>query len=193
MVYNRCFVMASSTLRSDSALVTDLKLGIAEAVTIWYKEYHPVLFKFVQTKITPLHDCEEVVRDTFVSCLRQLPLFKGNSSLKTWMIQICKHEVADYYRRHYAKKFIKAIPLSPYILAETHNIHESSQYVVDILKHMKNEYKELLMLKYVDKISVKDIATQMHRSMKSVESDLFRARKEFKSLYDTMNLSPSEI
>lgn len=175
--------------RQEHALVVDLKLGLPEAVDVWYKKYQKILIAFVSKKIDHPHDVEEIVRETFLNALRQLPLFQERSSLKTWMLQIANHEVADYYRRKYAKRIVRSIPLSSFILTEDpKNMQETSEYVLEILKRMRSDYCELLQLKYVDQISVKEIATKLKRSIKSVEADLFRARKEFRQLYATMNL-----
>lgn len=174
-------------LTQDEALLTDLKLGLPEAVEVWYRKYLPIVQKFVGQKIDNKKDVEEISRETFLNCLRDLPLFQGRSSLKTWMLKIASHEVADYYRRRYAKKFINAIPLSNYLFHEDpKNMHETSGYVVEVLKRMRAEYKELIILKYVDNLSVKEIAEKIHKSIKSVESDLFRARKEFRVIYQTV-------
>jgi RNA polymerase sigma-70 factor (ECF subfamily) len=176
-----------NTPNQDNALTTDLKLGLPEAVEIWYRKYYPVVHKFIALKIDNNKDVEEITRETFLNCLRDLPLFQGRSSLKTWMLRIASHEVADYYRRRYAKKFIKAIPLSHLLFTEDpKNMHETSVYVVEVLRRMRAEYKELIILKYVDNLSVKEIAMTINRSIKSVESDLFRARKEFRILYHTV-------
>lgn len=169
------------------ALIADLKLGLPEAVELWYREYSPYLHAYVSTRISQQADVEEIVRETFLNCLRQLPLFQERSTLKTWMTKIASHEVADYYRRKYAKRIIKSIPLSSFLLTEDpKNMHETSELVTEILKRMRADYAELLRLKYIDQIGVKDIATLLQRSVKSIEADLFRARKEFKELYATM-------
>lgn len=182
------FEVMSKSRTTDFTLLEDVKLGLPEAVSIWYKKYSPYITRFVSRRVNASHDVDEIVRETFLNCLRHLPLFQGKSSIKTWMTKIASHEIADYYRRRYAKKFIHALPLSKVIVSEDpKDMHETSEYVKEVLTHMRQDYRELLLLKYVDRISVKDIAEKLHRSVKSIESDLFRARQEFRSLYITLN------
>lgn len=176
--------MINHTASKEIALIADLKAGIPEAVEVWYRSYMPVIQRFVSHKVDNKKDVEEIARETFLNCLRQLPLFQQRSTLKTWMLKIASHEVADYYRKRYAKKFIHAIPLSGLLFVESpKDMHDTSGAVVKTLSQMKTEYKQLLLLKYVDQISVREIAQQFDRSVKSIESDLFRARKEFRALY----------
>ena len=100
------------------------------------------------------------------------------------MISILRHEIADYYRKKYAKKAIKTLPLSDFILQR--RIEDSSHVsarVKQVLGKMLERRKKLLLMKYVDEMAVKEIAEQVGRTFKAVESDLYRARESFKELY----------
>jgi RNA polymerase sigma-70 factor, ECF subfamily len=165
-------------------LLSRLKKGEPKAVSEWYAEYSPRLMSYIGKKISSHKDCEELTQEVFLGCLKHLPLFRGKSSIFTWMCSIARHEVADYYRKRYAKKALKYVPLGEMILQEDiADAHESAQKVKEVLSQMKGESKELLMQKYVDCKKVSEIGKELGRTTKAIESDLFRARKEFKKLY----------
>jgi RNA polymerase sigma-70 factor, ECF subfamily len=169
---------------SDAVLLPQLKAGDSKAVQAWFRDYHDRLFQFIATKVSVEKDVEELVQDTFLGCLKHLPLFRGESSIWTWMMRVAHHEVADYYRKRYAKKFIHSLPLSDLLpLHDLSDAHEISQKVRLVLAKMAKEDREVLLMKYVDKKKVKQIATELGRTVKSVESVLFRARTEFRDLY----------
>ncbi len=171
-------------MSSDELLLSQLKTGNSKAVRQWFAQYHDHLFQFVTQKVSQEKDVEELVQDTFLSCLKHLPLFRGESSIWTWMVRIAQHEIADYYRKRYAKKFIHALPLSELLpLGDVSDAHEISQKVRHVLAKMTKEDREILLMKYVDKKKVKQIAHELGRTVKSVESILFRARIEFRELY----------
>lgn len=168
----------------EKTLLIRLKQGDPKAVSYWFKTYKNKLLTMVIGKISNRQDSEEIVQQTFLNCLRHLPLFRGKSSIWTWMNSIARHEIADYFRKKYAKKALKTTHLSDLLMIEEiDNSEEVSQKVKVILKKMRGHYGELLMLKYVDGKHVSQIAKEMGRSIKSVESDLFRARKEFRFLW----------
>lgn len=172
-------------------LVKQLKMGEPKAVKLWFNTYYPRLFSLVQKKVSLYQDAEEITQQTFLNSLKQLPLFMGKSELFTWMVSIAKHEIADYFRKKYAKKAIRTIPLSELFLSDTvDDSSEVAQKVAAVLKELskrshtlQHDYCELLLLKYADGKKVKEIARQLGRSVKSIESDLFRARNEFKELW----------
>ena len=168
----------------EQELVSLLKTGDEHAVKIWFDAYYTKLFNVVVMKVTNKKDAEEIAQQTFLNCLKHLPLFLGKSSIWTWMNAIARHEIADYFRKKYAKKALQTIPLSDLLpLNQISDSDDVSQKVTSVLSKMKSYYKELLLLKYADGKKVSDIAQEFDRSVKSIESDLFRARKKFKELW----------
>ncbi len=168
----------------DKQLLIDLKYGRPEAVQAWYQEYAAPLRTYIQRKVQSDHDADEIVQDTFMECMKHLPLFRGESSIWTWMLNVARHEVADYYRRLYAKKVIQTLPVSEnQELPELENSYEISQKVKSVLRKMSATSRELLQRKYIDKQKIKFISQELGKSDKSIESLLFRARLEFRELY----------
>ena len=171
-------------MMEDASLLVQLKSGDPKAVQLWFTAYHDRLYHAISARVSQEKDVEELVQDTFLACLKHLPLFRGESSIWTWMTRITQHEVADYYRKRYAKKFIHALPLSELLpLRDLSDAHEISQKVRQVLAKMASDEREILLMKYVDQKKVKQIAAELGRTAKSVESVLFRARLEFRKLY----------
>jgi RNA polymerase sigma-70 factor (ECF subfamily) len=169
---------------NEKILIQALKNADNLAVEFWFKKYYSKLKKIALSKISNKQTAEEIVQETFINCLQSLNLFQGKSSLETWMQTVLRHEIADFYRKRYAKKFIKTLPLTDFLLDKNYkNAEETAVAVKRVLKKMAKKNRELLMVKYVDQKKVKEIARDAGRSEKAVESDLFRARSEFKKLW----------
>lgn len=165
-------------------LLTRLKQGDPRAVSDWYNQYRPRIMAFIAKKVSSDKDQEELTQEVFMSCLKHLPLFRGQSSIFTWMCGVARHEVADYYRKRYAKKALKYVPLGEMLMSEEiADAHESAVKVKQVLSQMKAESIELLMKKYVDRQKVAEIGRELGKTTRAVESELFRARREFKKLY----------
>jgi len=168
----------------DQQLLADLRSGDPRAVELWFSQYHSRVLQYVISRVSVEKDAEEIVQETFMNCLKHLPLFRGNASVWTWMCGIAKHEVSDYFRKKYAKKALKTLPLGEMLLADfSPKTPHQTEIVKKILQHMNAEYVELLLKKYLDGMKVKQIANELGRSVKAIESDLFRARQEFKVLW----------
>lgn len=169
---------------NEAILISALQRGDQLAVEYWFKHYYRDLKKIALAKLPSDQVAQEIVQDTFINCLQSLNLFRGQSALSTWMQSVLRHEIADYYRKRYAKKFIRTLPLSDLLLDKNYkNAESTAEQVRTVLKRMLQSNKELLMKKYVDKRSVKEIAFEMGKTVKAVESELFRARREFKEVW----------
>lgn len=172
----------------DDIALQKLRAGGDGEVLRWYKTYEKPLLRFVRTKVSDEHDAKELSQNTFLACLDSLPLFKEHSSLWTWMCSIARHEIADYFRKRYAKKMLHMIPFADALLPEQlHDMHDVALVVRQTLKKLSAYDRELLLQKYVDGFSVATIAKKMKKSFKSVEASLFRARKLFAVIYEQEN------
>lgn len=168
----------------EAKLVLELQQGDQKAVTRWFTQYHDRLLSVAVLKVSVKQDAEELVQETFLNCMKQIALFRGGSSLWTWMNAVLRHEISDYYRKKYAKKAIKTLPLFEKLkVDEIKSSSDISNRVASILTSMRADYRELLLLKYIDKLKVVEIADKWGRTTKAIESDLFRARKEFQYLW----------
>ena len=170
---------------TEHELLCALKAGEPAAVREWFVLYKADIQRMVSVKVAVAADVDELVQQTFLNCLRQLPLFRGEASLKTWMLAIARHEVADYYRKKYAKKALQTLPLSDLVLsAPIDDAHVVSEKVSEVLDKMSDRSREILLQKYVDGKCVAAIAEEFGKSVKAIESELFRARSEFRALWE---------
>ncbi len=169
---------------NEQILVEAIKNGHELAIEYWFKNYYQKLYKLALQKLPSPSIAEEITQETFINCLRSITLFKGDSSLLTYMQSILRHEINDFYRKRYAKKFIQIIPLSEFLLDhEYKDAHETAEMVKLVLKKMTSQSRELLIKKYVDEKKIKELAKEWGRTEKAIESELFRARKEFRLLW----------
>jgi RNA polymerase sigma-70 factor (ECF subfamily) len=173
-----------------SSLSDKIIQGDQEAILLFYNQYSGKIKKYLQTKLPACEDVEEVLNDVFFSALDNLPLFRRDSSIKTWLYSIAHHKVVDFYR----KRKIKSVLLSqvPYLEIVDKEVHQpeflfEKEKVRDnieaALQKISDLYRFVLTLRYEEKRSVKEMALVLDLSFKATESLLFRARKSFQQAY----------
>lgn len=171
-------------------LVEEVLAGEKGAATGFYKMYASKLRQYLIFKL-PEGEVEEVLQDTFLSAFDSLPLYRGDSSVSTWLISIARHEVADFYRKKYVRQVVeKTAPLFENMVSEI----LSPEFVMEKKKierrffatyrGLSNQYQDILSYRYELSMSVKEIATRMDLSFKATESLLFRARLAFREAYE---------
>lgn len=164
--------------------------GKKGAATAFYKQFAPKLRRYLNVKL-PEGEVEEILQDTFLSAFDSLPLYRGESSVATWLISIARHEVADFYRKAYVRAAVeKTMPLFENMVSEV----LSPEFVMkkkmiekrffSAYRGLNKQYQDVLSYKYELSMSVKEIAEKMELSFKATESLLFRARIAFREEYE---------
>jgi len=148
------------------------------------------LVRFVATKVNDRADVEDIVQETLISIYDSLVLFKGKSSFFTWACAIAKHEIADFYRRKKIKQIVfSRLPFLQGLVSEAlgpelaYQELEAKTKIVNTLKRLSEGYARILRLKYVEGLSMRQIANQLNLTVKAVESKLTRARLAFQKIY----------
>lgn len=168
----------------EGLLIIQLKAGYERAVRDWFVWYSPRIKAAVAQKVSVNEDVDEIVQEVFLACLRELIHFKNQSSLSTWMLSVTRHKIADYYRAKYAKRVIHLVALLDGLPTALTSVGDDiSENVAQTLAKINDFEREILLAKYVDGKSVAQIAQQLSKSVKSIESSLFRARLSFKKEY----------
>ena len=189
--------MAGSISKTDyTQFVKDLRRRDPSAVTELYNTYADRIYSLVFNQVDRNHEvAQDSVQETFVAALKSAAKFRNQSKVYTWLCSIANNKVSDFYRRQKRQaKYqtskvlepdqISIGALSPEPVESTERQEMAKQALLSLPLH----YRQVLILKYVEEMSVLKIGKIMGRSPKSIEGLLTRARKELRAKLAT----PSE-
>lgn len=66
---------------------------------LWVKDYGNYLYAFALKRIKDPELCKDLLQDTFMSAIKNLSSYRGNSSERTWLTSILKNKIIDLYRK----------------------------------------------------------------------------------------------
>ena len=177
-------------LEQDADMLQRLHGGDRTAMAELYDRYFDRLYSLVFNQVDRNRDiAEDIVQETFLAALKSAKGFKGRSSAYTWLCSIAYHKVADHYRRQSRerKRMVSGIDVdtvddveNPGRQPQPDSLIESAetrQVVNEALAKLPLDYRQVLILKYVEEMSVLEISQIMDRSPKSIEGLLTRSRK----------------
>lgn len=135
---------------------------------------------------------EDLTQETFVAVYQGLNHFRGLCSVRTWVYRIAKNKLTDFYRGRY-KKAMEGMSLDDERSADISdertdmdrllaNLHESRR-VAQSMRALPEHYRMTLALKYMEELSVREIARLAQKDEKSVENTLRRAKAAFAKRY----------
>lgn len=172
-------------------LVKEILAGKRGAAAKFYHQLAPVVRNYIRGRVGMEEDVEELLQDTFMSVFDSLSLYRGEASVKTFVISIARHEVADWYRKRYVRKLVeRTTPLFEGVMAEMATPEWELRKAKIKAKFeaaygsLSEPHQEVLSLRYELGMSVREIAQEMEVGVKAAESLLYRARMAMRVAYE---------
>jgi RNA polymerase sigma-70 factor (ECF subfamily) len=179
----------------DLELVERMLAGDDEAFTAFGDRYVPALYRFALGRLA---GDRELTRDTvqtaMTKALSKLDTYRGEASLLTWLCACCRNEILMHHRSRRSRPAEVELDDRTEAAAELPSNRPQNPEAVLLSKerarlvHMALDllaprYAQALEWKYVERLSVQEIAARMEVGLKAADSLLTRARQAFKESY----------
>ena len=180
----------------DRELVRRMLAGEEEAFDRFFGGHFARLYRFALPRLNQDADAaEDVVQVTLCKAVSGLKSYRFESALFTWLCSICRHEIAAHYeRRGRQPEPVGLIEDSPDVRAALDSLAatlqqdpesqlqrgEVARLVQVTLDALPRSYGDALEWKYVQGLTVKEIAERLNLGLKAAESLLTRARQAFR-------------
>jgi RNA polymerase sigma-70 factor, ECF subfamily len=104
---------AESDIELAAAVLRKDRKATAEFVSL----YADSIYAYVRHRLIPRFDSvDDIIQEVFVAAWDNLANFRGESSLRAWLLGIAKNKVEDYYRRRIRRT--TPLPTERYGLAQ---------------------------------------------------------------------------
>ena len=199
----------ATAVHADKALARKILAGDEQVFRDLFDRFFPRLYRFGLARLDGDHDAAtEVVQQTFCKAFERLDTYRGEAALYSWFCQICHNTLVDYCRARNREghklmlmedhQDIRAIleavaaPVTdePEMRAWQRDVCRLVQTTLD---HLPANYGDVLEWKYIDGLSVVEIADRLDVGAKAAESLLTRARKAFREAIIGMLGSPDAL
>jgi RNA polymerase sigma-70 factor (ECF subfamily) len=142
-------------------------------------------------------DAADVVQETFLEAHRDLPAFRGTTAgeFAAWLRQVLARNLANLLRRYFgtqardprlereladdldqSSEMLGAVPAAPQSTPSRQAARrEDAVRLADALGRLSADYRDVLVLRYLEGLSFPDVAARMGRSVDSVEKLWVRA------------------
>lgn len=176
---------------TDAELLRRAQQGDGAAWQSLYERLLPAVWRMTRARVSRHEVAEDVVSETFMALVRNLHTLDPDACrLHGWLRQVVRNKVSDWARRANCQARANAAlevnghhreVVDP---ADTILGDERRRLVLSVLESLLEQQRLVLELKYAEGLSVQGIAERMGQTEKSVESLLYRARVEFRRLWE---------
>jgi RNA polymerase sigma-70 factor (ECF subfamily) len=181
----------------DRFLAARMVRGDEVAFGEFFETHFPALFRFAMPRVgNDATVAEEVVQAALCRAVRKLGSYRGEAALLTWLCTFCRHEISAHFERQQrVPPMVDLIDDIPEVRAALESLgaaerpeaalrrNETSRLVQLVLDRLPGRYGDALEWKYIDGLSVAEIAERLGVGIKAAESTLTRARAAFRDAF----------
>ncbi|GAF77629.1 unnamed protein product [marine sediment metagenome] len=180
---------SADRVKRDQLLRSAVLAGDEQAWQRWYEETFDDLYKYVHWRCAGLGDrTDEVVQETWLTAVRRVRQFDPKrASFYSWLQGIAVNVLRNQLRRQQAaskrRQPLGSDPVAKGNAESTMEDRERGERIIAALDALPEQYESVLRAKYLDGLSVAEIAARWDKTAKAVESLLTRARQKFRDTY----------
>ncbi len=184
----------------DHILIKAHLKGESTAFEVLFKKYRGMVARLVYSIVKDSALVDDVVQDVFILVHKNLPKFRQDSALKTWIYRIAVNESLRQTNRRKRWVLIEdqhlesmanaatVVTYSPVGQSPERLVMESEQrgLIQKALDTLKSNHRIILTLYYLEDMSVQEIAEILEIPDGSVKSRLFYARENLKDALEPL-------
>ncbi len=163
--------------------IQKIKKGNERAFKQLYEKYASYALRTAYAITRNSSDASDVVQETFIRIYRNIDSFDVEKPFSSWFYQILLNES----RRLLARRKKQAHSMGEEYILDHLEIKEkrvhADEPMMRAMEYLSEEDQTLIILKYVERFTEKELAKMMGLNVNTVKSRLYRARNRLKEIY----------
>jgi len=148
-----------------------------------WETFHTGLKHFILKRIPDEQSADDILQETFLKIHTHIATLRDEAKLQSWMYQIARNAIADYYREHKT-----TVELSEEFLAPEEPVFDDDviKDLIPVVKAMVEslpaDYREALILTEYEGLTQRALAERLGLSFSGAKSRVQRAREKLKAM-----------
>jgi RNA polymerase sigma-70 factor (ECF subfamily) len=167
-------------VEGEENLIRQAQAGSAESFGTLYDHYVPQIYRFVLLKVTAREEAEDLTHEIFLRAWRKIKAYQIRGfPFSSWLYQIARNQVIDHYR---LKKNQISLEMVDVDLVKAEESVErdverllSLDRVREAMKDLSHDEQDVLIMRFVEGLSHREIASTISKSEGAVRLIQHRA------------------
>lgn len=184
--------MSTERLQDDNVLLEELRAGSEAAVEALFDRFHGKIYSLALSILKNDSDAQEAAQDVFITVIRKVGMFKGDSALYSWIYRICvntclmrlrgrrRNETVsiEEFMPVFTEEGMHASPVDDWSKEVERNLlnKELGEVIQKYTDSLSEKYRVVFVLSDVEGLSNEETAEILGLSVPAVKSRLHRAR-----------------
>lgn len=155
-----------------------------------YDLYVSQIYRFIFFKVANKEDAEDLTAEVFLRTWQYINEMGAEAidNLQAFLYQVARNAVIDFYREKAQKELTSSEDLKIDLQDQKQNLAEKIQNssmlqeTKNALQQLKDEYREVIILRYIEEMSVGETAKVLGKSKGAVRVLLHRALKALREI-----------
>ncbi len=182
----------TDTTNTDQGIADPGDTTEAPPFTVIVDEYGPAVYRLAKSVVRDSALADDVAQETFIKVWKHLPDYRGDGSLRGWILRIAHNEAVSTLRR------IRDSATDPERMPEQHDPIGTTRVVegriaaselIDALDELDELSRAIVVLREVEGFSYDEIAETLDVPIPTVKTRLLRARRDLARRLDDWRLN----
>jgi RNA polymerase sigma-70 factor (ECF subfamily) len=148
-----------------------------------YDRALPQVYGYLRVRVGSDTIAEDITAETFLAAVQAIERNAVPDLTVAWLIGVARHKLVDHWRRQ--AREARNLRLVPGEEAEPDGVDERFERARthEVLEELGPHHRAALTLRYLDGLSVPEVANHLDRTVHATEALLVRARNAFRAAY----------
>ncbi len=137
--------------------------------------YKNMIFRLAIAYLKNIQDAEDITQDVFIKFYKHKKGFKTANDEKAWLIRVTINASKDLLKSAWLRRTVPIVDDIPFV-------HEEQSDLLYAVHKLEAKYRVVIHLYYYEDYSVKEIAKVLGIRETTIQTRLYRARKQLESL-----------
>lgn len=176
-------------LEDERNLITQAIGGETEAFGRLYDHYLPMIYRFILLKVGQREEAEDLTHQVFLKAWQSIGSKYSDEGLpfSSWLYRIARNTVIDHYRRSRPTVEIGEDDIREELifrpdLMDRMDLADGAKAALEAMKDLKDIERNILIMRFVEDLSVKEVAEALGKTEGAVKVAQHRALEKVKKI-----------
>ena len=155
---------------------------MAASLETIYNDFHAKLYRFIAGRVPDDDIAEDILQDVYLKIHTNIAGLRDSDRLESWIYQIARNAIIDYYRRARPQDELSESLASP-LDDEPEAVSELALSVRGMLACLPDTYRQALELTEFQGLSQVELASRLKITVSGAKSRVQRGREKLKEAF----------
>lgn len=152
-----------------------------------FDKHHAEIFRYLLLRVGNVETAEDLCSEVFLRLVRNQQNYnKQKAGIRTWLYVIARNLLLDHYQKSKLREPEPIIVPEAYVADPADKLADI-QFILQLMQRLTEQERELITLRYINELSVHEIATIHKKTYIATKLAVYRAIAKLSKLANAQN------